>query len=59
MNTVPNYTAPNPRVKCNDKTVKARGLQYTPTKAGADEIEVEFIDSTGSRTVTKFIITVK
>jgi hypothetical protein len=59
MNTIPNYTAPNPRTKCNDKSVKARSLQYIPAKAGPDEIEVEFIDSGGSRSVTKFIITVK
>jgi hypothetical protein len=38
-NTVPNYTAPNPRTKCNDKSVKARGLQYTPTKAGTRAVQ--------------------
>jgi hypothetical protein len=59
MNTIPYYTAPNPRTKCNDKSVKAQGLQYAPTKAGPDEIEVEFIDSGGSRSVTKFVITVE
>jgi hypothetical protein len=59
MNTIPNYTAPNPRTKCNDKSVKARGLQYIPAKAGPDEIEVEFIDSGGSHLITRFVITVK
>jgi hypothetical protein len=56
MNTIPTYTAPNPRTKCNDKSVNAKGLQYTPTKAGPDEIEVEFIDSGGFRSATKFVI---
>jgi hypothetical protein len=59
VNTIPNYTAPNPRVKCNDKSVKARGLEYTPAKAGTDEIEVEGIDSGGSCVTYKFNITVK
>jgi hypothetical protein len=59
LNTIPAYTAPNPRAKCNDRSFKAKGVVYTPTKAGSDEIEVEFIDSFGSRAVTKFVITVK
>jgi hypothetical protein len=38
-NTIPTYTAPNPRTKCNERSVKAKGVLYTPTKAGSDEIE--------------------
>jgi len=60
-NTRANYTAPNPRVKCNDKSTKARVLEYIPTKgyAGPDAIEVELIDSTGARVLYTFNITVK
>ena len=40
--TTPNYTAPNPRVKCNDKAIKASTLEYTPTKgyAGPDSMRL-------------------
>jgi len=60
-NTLPTYPAPNPRVKCNDRSVQSRALEYTPTKGyvGADYIEVESIDSSGGRSVYKLDITVK
>jgi hypothetical protein len=58
MNAVPAYTAPNPHTKCNDKSVNAKGL-HTPTRADLTKIEVEFIDSGGLRSATKFVITVK
>ncbi len=59
--TLPNYTAPNPRVKCNDKSIKAQGLEYVPTKgyAGGDQIDVEAIDFAGNRNLYTFNITVK
>jgi hypothetical protein len=50
------FTPSYPHTKCNDKSVKAKGLGYAPTKAGLGEIKVEFIDSGGARSVTKFVI---
>src|SRR5215467_11469644 len=49
--TFPAYTAPNPRTKCNEKSVNARMLEYTPAQgyAGPDSIQLEAIDSGGSR----------
>jgi hypothetical protein len=60
-NTLPNYTAPNPRVKCNDRSVKSHALEYTPAKGyvGADSIELELIDSAGARVTYTYNITVK
>jgi hypothetical protein len=60
-NAFPAYTAPNPRVKCNDRSVKAKGLEYVPTKgyAGDDQIIVEMIDNGGSHGTYTFNITVK
>jgi hypothetical protein len=56
-----NYTAPNPRVKCNGKSTKAKALEYTPPKgyAGNDSIEVEMINDSGQRNTYTYNITVK
>jgi hypothetical protein len=60
-NTIINYTAPNPRVKCNGKTTKAMQLQYIPNKGykGSDSIEVELINDAGQRNTFTYNITVK
>jgi hypothetical protein len=60
-NTFPNYTAPNPRVKCNEKSIKGHLLEYTPHKgyAGADRVEVEMISSEGTRALYTIKISVK
>jgi hypothetical protein len=61
QNTFANYNAPNPRVKCNGKAVKAKALEYIPTKGyiGDDAVEIEAINDSGQRIVWKFHITVK
>lgn len=58
---LPAYAAPNPRVRCNDKAVRARALEYTPTESyqGSDSVIVEIIDSYGNRNVWKFELTVR
>lgn len=58
---VPNYVAPNPRVRCNDKSVRARLLEYTPVRGyqGTDSVEVEAISNDGSRNTYRFMLTVK
>ena len=59
--TFPGYTAPNPRTKCNEKSVNASMLEYTPAQgyAGPDSIQLESIDSGGSRARYTINITVK
>lgn len=61
MNTLAYYIAPNPRVKCNGKSVKSTALEYTPAKgySGGDAIEVEAINVFGQRSVFVYSITVK
>ena len=61
MMTQANYNAPNPRVKCNGKSVKSTALQYTPHKGyvGSDSIEVEMINTAGQRNTYTYNITVK
>jgi len=61
MNTLAHYIAPNPRVKCNGKSVKSTALEYTPAKgySGGDAIEVEAINDFGQRSVFVYSITVK
>jgi hypothetical protein len=61
MNTLAHYIAPNPRVKCNGKSVKSTALEYTPAKgySGGDAIEVEAINVFGQRSVFVYSITVK
>jgi hypothetical protein len=61
MNTLAYYIAPNPRVKCNGKSVKSTALEYTPAKgySGGDAIEVEAINDFGQRSVFVYSITVK
>lgn len=61
VNTQASYTAPNPRVKCNGRSVKATALQYTPNKGyvGADAIEVEVINDVGQRLMFLYNVTVK
>jgi hypothetical protein len=60
MTTI-NYTAPNPRVKCNGKSTKSMTLQYIPNKGytGSDSIEVEMINDAGQRNTFTYNITVK
>jgi hypothetical protein len=59
--TVINYSAPNPRVKCNGKSTKATVLEYIPKKGfiGNDSIEVETINEGGQRNTFTYNITVK
>jgi hypothetical protein len=59
--TLANYTAPNPRAKCNGKSTKSMALQYTPNKgyAGSDSIEIEVINDSDQRTTLTYNITVK
>jgi hypothetical protein len=59
--TMPSYAAPNPRVKCNEKSVEATMLEYIPGEryAGPDSIQVELIDSAGARFLYTYNITVK
>jgi hypothetical protein len=60
-NAIINYTAPNPRVKCNGKSTRAMELQYTPNNEykGNDSIEVELINEAGQRNTFTYNITVK
>jgi hypothetical protein len=59
--TIINYNAPNPRVKCNEKSTKATALHYTPNKGytGSESIEVEVIYDSGYRNTYTYNITVK
>jgi hypothetical protein len=59
--TITSYSAPNVRVRCNGKSVKATALEYTPTKGytGKDSIEVETISESGQRNTYTYDITVK
>lgn len=59
--TIINYSAPNPRVKCNGKSTKSMSLEYTPNKGytGNDLIEVEMINDAGQRNTYTYNITVK
>lgn len=59
--TIINYTAPNPRTKCNGKSTKSMALQYIPNKGytGSDSIEVELINEAGQRNTFTYNITVK
>jgi hypothetical protein len=56
-----NYSAPNPRVKCNSRSTKSMALEYTPNKGytGSDSIEVELINDAGQRNTYTYNITVK
>jgi hypothetical protein len=59
--TVINYSAPNPRVKCNGRSTKSMALEYVPTKGytGSDSIEVELINESGQQIKYTYNITVK
>jgi hypothetical protein len=59
--TLANYNAPNPRTKCNGKSVKSMTLEYTPNKGyvGTDSIEIESINDFGQRNTFTYNITVK
>jgi hypothetical protein len=60
MTTI-NYSAPNPRVKCNGKSTKSMTLEYIPNKGytGGDSIGVEMINDAGQRNTFTYNITVK
>jgi hypothetical protein len=59
--TQANYTAPNPRVKCNGRSITSLALEYTPKEGytGGDSIEVEAITDNGLRNTFTYNITVK
>lgn len=59
--TVINYSAPNPRVKCNGRSTKSMALEYVPTTGytGSDSIEVELINDAGQRNTFTYNVTVK
>jgi hypothetical protein len=60
-NTIINYTAPNPRLKCNGKSTSSMALEYIPNEGytGSDSIEVELINDAGQRNTFTYNITVK
>ena len=59
--TEANYTEPNPRVKCNGRSIKSTALEYTPKSgyAGPDSIEVELITDEGTRSRYTYNIMVR
>lgn len=59
--TQANYTEPNPRVKCNGRSIKSTALEYTPKSGytGSDSIDVELITEEGTRSKYTYNIIVK
>jgi hypothetical protein len=59
--TEANYTEPNPRVKCNGRSIKSTALEYSPKSGytGPDSVGVELITEEGTRSIYTYNIIVK